>query len=272
MNELSEALALINITDPLLFYALAFSAVLTTAVSKAGFGGAVAIGIPMLLLVTTPRIALGITLPILLIIDIWVVFFSKNKIDFVLLLIMSIFGFLGHAIGWYSFDYISNDALICFIGGVSLLTVLLFFKRQLVLRKKEPNNNSNVESYNLAKVWSRGSFWCTLSGVASFISVSGGIPLQIFLLPLRLKRTVYIGSAGAFFFLLNLTKIPLYWDLNILSKETFAISITLLPAIPFGVMLGRSVAKLLTDEQFYISMHVILGLVGLQLLYGVLAT
>ena len=271
MSELSEALALFDITSPFIFYALALSAVLTTAVSKAGFGGAVAIGIPMLLLVTTPRIALGITLPILLIIDIWVVFFSKNKIDFILLMIMSTFGFLGHAIGWYFFDYISNDALICFISGLSLLTVFLFFKRHLMPKKKRPDNNANVESYNLAKVWSRGGFWCTVSGIASFISVSGGIPLQIFLLPLRLKRAVYIGSAGAFFFLLNLSKIPLYWDLDILSKETFLISITLLPAIPFGVLLGRLIGKLLTDQQFYIFMHVILGLVGFQLLYGVLA-
>ena len=269
MTELSEALALINITNPAVFYAFALSAVLTTAISKAGFGGAVAIGIPMLLLVTTPRIALGITLPILLIIDIWVVFFSKNKIDFILLLVMSVFGFLGHAVGWYFFDYISNDTLICFIGGVSLFTVFIFFKRQFVPEKKKPAKNLNVESYNLAKVWSRGGFWCTLSGIASFISVSGGIPLQIFLLPLRLERTVYIGSAGAFFFLLNLTKIPLYWDLNILSQEIFWISISLLPALPFGVMLGRSVGKLLTGQLFYISMHVILGLVGLQLLYGV---
>ena len=123
MTELSEALALFNITNPFVFYILALSAVLTTAVSKAGFGGAVAIGIPMLLLVTTPRIALGITLPILLTIDIWVVFFSNNKIDFILLIIMTSFGFLGHAIGWYFFDYISNDALICAIACFSLFSM-----------------------------------------------------------------------------------------------------------------------------------------------------
>jgi uncharacterized membrane protein YfcA len=271
MTELFEALALMNITNPILFYVLALSAALTTAASKAGFGGAVAIGIPILLLVTTPRIALGITLPILLLIDVWIVFFSKNKIDLLLLLVMSVFGLFGHAVGWYFFDYISNDALIFFISGMSILTAFLFFKRQLRPERLSSNKKETDEKHNLTRLWLRGGVWCTLSGVASFVSVSGGIPLQIFLLAFRLKRSVYLGSAGAFFFLLNLSKVPLYWDLDILSKETFLISITLLPAIPFGVLLGRLIGGLLTDQQFYIFMHVILGLVGFQLLYGVLA-
>ena len=73
--------ASLDVTNPALFLALAFCAALTTAISKAGFGGAVAIGIPILLLVTTPRIALGVTLPILLVIDVWVLFTLRDKIN-----------------------------------------------------------------------------------------------------------------------------------------------------------------------------------------------
>ena len=264
-----EILKTVNINDAFLFYVLAFSATLTTAISKSGFGGAVAIGIPMLLLVVSPRVALGITLPILLIIDVWVVCFSKNKVNFFLLIVMSIFGLLGHSIGWYFFDYISNDVLVCFISVMSLVTVFLFFKRKLIRTRDTCNEVKKEKIVNLTHVWLRGGFWCTLSGIASFISVSGGIPLQIFLLSFGLKRVVYIGSAGAFFFLLNLTKIPLYWNLNILTKEILMLSITLIPAIPIGVILGYFVCKLMTDQQFYVVMHVILGIVGVQLLYGV---
>ena len=216
-----------------------------------------------------PRIALGITLPILLIIDIWVVCFLKNKVNFFLLMIMSVFGLLGHSIGWYFFDYISNDALVCFISGMSLVTVFLFFKRKLIGTGNSSHYLEKERRVEQTKVWLRGGVWCTLSGIASFISVSGGIPLQIFLLSFRLKRAVYLGSAGAFFFLLNLTKIPLYWNLNILTKEILVLSITLMPAIPVGVILGYFVCKLMTDQQFYVVMHLILGIVGLHLLYDV---
>ena len=132
MTYFTELFGAIGVVTPFLFYAIGFIAVLITAVSKSGFGGAVALGIPLLILVTSPRIALAVTLPILLIIDIWVVFFSSNKINYKLLTIMLIFGLLGHGLGWHFFDYISNAALVTFIGIMSVLTAFLFFKKRFL--------------------------------------------------------------------------------------------------------------------------------------------
>ena len=126
----ASVLASIDVTNPMLFFALAFCAALTTAISKAGFGGAVAIGIPILLLVTTPRIALGVTLPILLVIDVWVLFSLRDKIHRQLLVIMTISGMSIHAIDWAFFDFISTVLLTAFIGGISVLTLILFFISQ----------------------------------------------------------------------------------------------------------------------------------------------
>ena len=257
-------MASLDVTNTALFIALAFFAALTTAISKAGFGGAVAIGIPILLLVTTPRIALGVTLPILLVIDVWVLYVMRDNINRQLLVIMTVFGMAGHAFGWAFFDYISNDALTAFIGGMSVYTTILFFKRQF-----SPVPTSATASYPLSHMWRRGAFWCSLSGISSFISVAGGIPLQIFLLPYKLPRNLYVGTAAAFFFFLNLSKLPLYWDLGILNMDVIVVSIILLPAIPLGVILGRKINQLLSDKQFYFALHVILGITGVKLLIDV---
>ena len=270
MTYFTELFGAVGVGAPFLFYAIGFIAVLITAVSKSGFGGAVALGIPVLILVTSPRVALAVTLPILLIIDIWVVFFSNNKINYKLLVIMLIFGLLGHGLGWYFFDYISNAALVTFIGSMSVLTAFLYFKKRFLPVKIDLVAMPPLQNRPIA-LWSWGGFWCTLSGIASFISVSGGIPLQIFLLSCKVPRTVFIGSAGAFFFILNLTKVPLYWELDILSKSSLIISLLLLPAIPIGVILGRKISDLMTDQQFYLLLHFALGVVGLQLLVSVYA-
>ena len=270
MTYFTELFGAVGVATPLLFYAIGFIAVLITAVSKSSFGGAVALGIPVLILVTSPRIALAVTLPILLIIDIWVVFFSNNKINYKLLVIMLIFGLLGHGLGWYFFDYISNAALVTFIGSMSVLTAFLYFKKRFLPVKIDLVAMPPLQNRPIA-LWSWGGFWCTLSGIASFISVSGGIPLQIFLLSCKVPRTVFIGSAGAFFFILNLTKVPLYWELDILSKSSLIISLLLLPAIPIGVILGLKISDLMTDQQFYLLLHFALGVVGLQLLVSVYA-
>ncbi len=258
---LPSMLAKIDVTDPVLFFVLAFCATLTTAISKAGFGGAVAVGIPILLLVTTPRIALGITLPVLLTIDVCVVYSLRNKINGKLLLIMTIFGLAGHGAGWALFDYISNTNLTIFIGAMSIVTAALFFKRQIT-----SDRTASTAKHTLLYIWGRGSFWCSLAGISSFISVTGGIPLQIFLLPYKLPREFYIGTAAAFFFLLNLSKIPLYWSLDILTYEVTAVAVWFLPGIPIGLLLGKKINNLLSDKQFYYALHIILGLTGFKLL------
>ena len=264
MMNLSEIFFDLGIQNPTLFYAVGFIAVLVTALSKAGFGGAIAIGIPILLLVTTPRVALGVTLPILLTIDLWVVRSSYKKVNSQLLFIMLLFGLIGHGVGWFYFDHISGDLLTAFIGFMSLLTVFLYFKKRWLPEKIITPKKESVFS-----VWLRGSLWCSIAGVSSFVSTSGGVPLQVFLLRCKIDRSVYIGSAAAFFLALNLTKIPLYADLNILSYESFIISMMLVPAIPFGIILAGWVNRFLSDEKFYLWMHIILGVVGLQLLYRV---
>lgn len=263
MAGLSESFLSLGITDPLLFYVVGLTAVLITALSKAGFGGAVSIGIPILLLVTTPRVALGITLPILLFVDVWVVSNSFRKVSLKHLIIMLIFGLLGHGIGWYYFDYISNDMLTGFIACLSLLAVFLFFRK----RWSKTGLSGKDQTLTTRSLLLRGSFWCTLSGISSFISISGGIPLQMFLLAAKIERQVYIASASAFFFMLNLSKIPMYADLDILSSDIFLVSLSLVPGIPFGVLLARWTNNFLSNEQFFFVMHVILGIVGCQLLY-----
>ena len=47
IEEIQNLFVSINAIDPILFYAVGFSAVLVTAISKAGFGGAIPIGVPL---------------------------------------------------------------------------------------------------------------------------------------------------------------------------------------------------------------------------------
>ena len=214
-------------------------------------------------LVTTPRVALGVTLPILLTIDLWVVRSSYKKVNLQLLFIMLLFGLIGHGVGWFYFDHISSDLLTAFIGFMSLLTVFLYFKSG----GYQKSNHTKKES--IFSVWLRGSLWCSIAGVSSFVSTSGGVPLKFFFCDAKLTDRFISVRQPHFSLPSILQKIPLYADLNILSYESFLISMMLVPAIPFGIILARWVNRFLSDEKFYLWMHIILGVVGLQLLYRV---
>ena len=117
-----------------------------------------------------------------------------------------------------------------------------------------------------SKIASRAFLWCGLSGFTSFVSLTGGIPAQIYLLPLALPRQLFVATMAWFFLFINLAKIPFFADLQIMSAATFTLSALFLPFIPIGIILGRWMNKNLTDRLFYILVHFLLLGLGLQLL------
>ena len=151
MTYFTELFGALGVVTPLLFYAIGFIAVLITAVSKSGFGGAVALGIPVLILVTSPRVALAVTLPILLIIDIWVVFFSNNKINYKLLFIMLIFGLIG-AWPWLVFFRLHIQRCACHLywQHVSIDSFFIFQKTVSARQNRPRSHPSSAKQANSA--------------------------------------------------------------------------------------------------------------------------
>jgi len=108
------------------------------------------------------------------------------------------------------------------------------------------------------------------SGVSSFVSLSGGIPAQVFLLPHGLVRQAFVGTLSVYFFVINIAKIPFYMEIGIFTEETIQISLWLALVIPVGVLIGRWLNQNMSDRIFYdISHLVLLGMDG-RLLFSVL--
>ena len=113
----------ILVTSPELFWILAVLSVLAVSISKAGFGGALgSLSVPILLFVIPPKQAIGILLPLFLVIDIWVVYIWRNMLEKRILLVMCVFGILGQILGWFIFDYLNDQILTGLIGTIALIT------------------------------------------------------------------------------------------------------------------------------------------------------
>ena len=85
------------------------------------------------------------------------------------------------------------------------------------------------------------------SGVSSFVSLSGGIPVQVFLLSHGLARQVFVGTLSVYFFVINIAKIPFYMEIGIFTEETIQISLWLALVIPVGVLIGRWLNQNMSD-------------------------
>ena len=56
----------------------------------------------------------------------------------------------------------------------------------------------------------KGRFWSIASGFAGFCAHSGGTPISVYLVPLRLEKTKYVGTRITYFFFLNIFKLIFY--------------------------------------------------------------
>jgi len=254
-------------TSPEYFWVLAVLAVLAVSISKAGFGGAMgSLSVPILIFVLPPKQALGILLPLFLVTDVWVVYLWRNMLEKRILLVMCSFGIIGQLVGWFLFDYLNDQILTGIIGAIALITAINYALRRIWPMKKTSMEISVLVS---KQIFQRGAIWCGLSGISSFVSLSGGIPAQIFLLPHALPRQSFVGTLCVYFFVINLVKIPFYIEIGIFSESSLTISLWLLLVIPIGVFIGKWLNTHLSDQIFYDISHIGLLAMGAKLLISI---
>ncbi len=255
-------------TSPEYFWFLAVLAVLAVSISKAGFGGALgSFSVPILLFALPPKLAIGVLLPLFLVTDVWVVYIWRKMLDKRILLIMCLFGLIGEVLGWLLFDYLNDQMLTGMIGAISIITALNY-----TWRRKRPGKRTSAEIATLVskRIFQRGAIWCGLSGISSFVSLSGGIPAQIFLLPHALLRQAFVGTLSVYFFVINIAKVPFYAEIGIFSEATLTVSLWLLIVIPFGVFIGKWLNSHINDQIFYDISHLGLLAMGTKLVLSVL--
>ncbi len=108
----------------------------------------------------------------------------------------------------------------------------------------------------------------TVGGFTSMIAHAGGPPVTIYLVPQRLPRDVYVGTAAILFALINLVKLVPYYALGLLRIGNLGTVLILAPLAYVGVRLGILLNRHFTDKWFTRFVYTFLLLTGLDLLTG----
>lgn len=245
------------ITD-YLFYVAAIPAVLITGISKGGFGGIALLAVPLLALVISPVQAAGIMLPILLVMDISSVYAYRGVFDRRSLLLLFPSAIVGICIGTMTAQFINDDWIRIFVGTIAILFTLNYWLR----------TSAKVAVKNPNKIL--GILLGAASGFTSFLAHAGAPPFQLYMLPQRLDRRIYAGTAVLFFAGVNFLKIIPYVMLGMLAPTNLATSLVLLPLAPIGVALGVWANRRISNELFYQIVYAAIFLVGIMLFWQVL--
>jgi len=249
------------------FWIVAATAVLVVAIAKSGFGGAIgSLSAPIMLMVLPPLETLAVLLPLYLLTDVWSVWIWRGYCRWRLLFWMVLFSVMGQGLGYLFIDAIDESLLTVLIGTVAFITGGRYWYRW----KFPVSNQLNRQDIRTLRrrAVPRASLWCSLSGFSSFVSLTGGIPLQVFLLPMRLHRFLMVGTSAWYFLSINLMKLPFFFDLGMFNHRTMVMSMLLTPMIPIGVFFGKWLNRRINDKIFYAFAHSAMLLLGLKLVLG----
>lgn len=249
------------ITDPL-FYAAAVPAVTLLGLAKGGFSGLGLLSLPLMALTVSPVQAAAVTLPILMVQDVvsvWAYRRTWDKRNVAILLPSAILGILT---GYLLAARVSDAAVTLAVGAISVA----FAIRRLVLeRRKTPPKPTMADL-------PRGLFWGWVTGFTSMIAHAGGPPFQIYVMPQRLARDVFVGTGAVLFALINWIKVPPYILLGQFTLENLSTAAVLFPVAIGSTWAGVWLVRRVSGERFYTLVYILLVLVGLKLVYdGALA-
>ncbi len=238
------------------FYALGVVAVLLTGISKSGFAGGVgSLAVPLMAMTVSPAVAAAIMLPILCLMDVLTIWAYRRQWDRRNLAVLLPGAAVGIAVGALTFDALDEHALRLVLGAIAIGFSAHYFLAQRGPR--EPRRGHPA----------LGVVCGTVAGITSFVAHAGGPPVQFFLLPQRLDKSVFVGTSVVFFFLVNLAKVLPYAWLGQFAAGNLTTSLLLAPAAPLGVWLGLRLHRMVSQALFYRLSYAMLVVAGAKLLW-----
>jgi uncharacterized protein len=212
---------------PLWKYALGAICAFNIGMAKTGMPGLGILAIPLFVVtVGDARLSAGWLLPILLSADLLAVFYYRKHAAAGRLFTLLPSVAVGMALGAIVLRY--DDKVLRPIVGAIILSMLCLF----LLRKRSVNPLPTDGAFYSGMY---GSF----TGFATMIANAAGPIMNIYLLSKRLGREEFVATGAWFFFIVNISKLPVYVYHGMISRQSLLFDLALLPASLAGALLGR---------------------------------
>jgi uncharacterized membrane protein YfcA len=82
------------------------------------------------------------------------------------------------------------------------------------------------------------AFFGALAGVTSMAANAGGTAMTLYLVKMRVSMLAFMGTSTWFFFVINVSKVPIVTALGLMTRETLLASLWFSPMIVIGAFVG----------------------------------
>lgn len=243
------------------FFLFAIPAVIFAGTSKGGFGsGAAFAATPLLALIIEPAAAVGLMLPLLMLMDIGALKPYWRKWDVSVSKVLLIGSVPGLALGAALFGLADPDVFRILIGLVAIGFVLFQGARRIGLLQLEGRNMSDGAGY----------FFGAVAGFTSFISHAGGPPAAVYMLSRSMTKTSYQATTVIVFWFINLLKFIPFIAMGMITLDMWLAWLILAPFALLGVWLGVVAHRFVPERLYFALTYVFLLITGTKLIFDAL--
>jgi len=242
------------------FWIVAGAAAYLMGLSKGGVPMIALLSVPLMSLYMDPAMAAGLLLPIYVVADMYAIYLFRKAFSVRNLKILLPGAVAGILVGFGAVAYVPAAAVKLLVAGIGIVYLVNALRNRLA-KRAVPARPADVP---------RGLFWGALAGLTSYISHAGGPPFQVYVLPQRLEKMVYLGTTTIFFTVVNLMKVPPYILAGQITLESVQQAAWLAPLALAGAWSGAAISRVLPERVFFLLVEIALAVVSAKLIYEVL--
>ncbi len=225
-------------------------------INKTGIPGVLMVFVPILASILPAKESTGFLLPLLLVADVFAITYYKRHTQWKLLFRLIPFSLLGIVGGYFTMRALENAQIKPIIGIIVL--VMLAVQAFRMLRK---NDETIPQGIWFALVMG------IVAGYTTMVANAAGPAIAIFLLAMRLPKEQFVGTGAWYYFIVNITKVPLSASLGLITAQSLLTGAVLIPAIALGAFIGIKLLPLIPQKVFQAVILIIAAVGALRLLF-----
>lgn len=206
-----------------------------------------------------PAQATGFLVPLLVLGDLFALFFYRSHVDWRIILRVIPGVLVGFVLTAALFWLLPQTWVARIIGVLLLVSLLLELRRQRQVRRavregQDPSAPPGRDSRLVTALYG------TLAGMTTMGANAGGTAMSIYLIRLRVPMLAFMGTSAWFFFFLNICKTPFVIALGYLTWDSVRFDVWFIAPLVIGALVGAFVFRRMTRVWFT---RIALGLSGI---------
>ena len=231
-----------NLTIDPISWVMLFLGAMGIGLSKSGFPGISMFHVVVYASIFGTKASTGVLLPMLVVGDCIAIFVFGRKAEWNHVRKLLPATLLGIVIGWLIMDVMDPNVFKRLVGSIILTLIAL-----QVTRAKKPEWFDQIPNRRWFAV-----LLGLLAGITTMLANAAGPVIALYLISVKLPKWELIGTSAWLFLVLNISKLPLSYELGLIHRDSLTAGLILVAGIPLGLYSGRWLVEKISQRWFNI--------------------